>query len=456
MQDITITGGTSNGNVAANEGGGLWNGSGVMTVSNHIIDGNTASGNDMTVAGAAGGGGIYNEGGTLDLSGTTTITNNVADGAQSTGGGILNAAGTLTANGITIMDNTSNRAGGGIESNGGGTVTLTNVNLSSNDTGVVTGAGAPGNGGGMHISGTSGTVDITQSTVSSNTAANEGGGLWNQNGVTMTVTTSTIDNNMAAEGGGIYNNTGSITIVTRSTISSNIASVSGGGLTNNGASLDLNAVTVAMNSSAGNAGGIDAVNNVSLKNTIVANNTAATGTDVSGTFTSNDYNLIGSDDLNIFTPQTNDIEGVDPALGPLQDNGGTTFTHALMNPSPAVNKGDATDMFDDQIGQAVFGSARDIGAFEGQFILSVEDVFNENSFTMYPNPSNNGILNINLDNSVANQAQVQIVSVTGQTVKRQTVVAGNNKIELNNIASGMYIVNITTDNSSASKKLIIN
>ena len=308
----------------------------------------------------------------------------------------------------------------------------------------------------MHISGSSGIVNITESTVSSNTAANEGGGLWNQNGVTMTVTTSTVDNNTAAEGAGIYNNTGSITLVTRSTISSNMASISGGGLTNNGASLDLNAVTVAMNSSTGNAGGINAVNNVSLKNTIVANNTATSGVDVAGTITSNDYNLIGSDDLNVFTPQANDLEGVDPALGPLQDNGGTTFTHALMNPSPAVNTGDPADTFDDQIGQAVFGTTRDIGAFEGQFVLSVEDFFNEDSFTMFPNPASNGTLNITLDNSVSGQINIQIVSMSGQTIVKQTLVAGNNKIALNNIASGMYIVNITTADSAASKKLIIN
>ena len=45
---------------------------------------------------------------------------------------------------------------------------------------------------------------------------------------------------------------------------------------------------------AGNGGGIDAVNAVTLKNTIVSANTAASGTDVSGTITSNNYNLIGT------------------------------------------------------------------------------------------------------------------------------------------------------------------
>jgi hypothetical protein len=30
----------------------------------------------------------------------------------------------------------------------------------------------------------------------------------------------------------------------------------------------------------------------------------------------------------------------DPILGPLQDNGGPTFTHALLTGSPAINAGD--------------------------------------------------------------------------------------------------------------------
>ena len=29
----------------------------------------------------------------------------------------------------------------------------------------------------------------------------------------------------------------------------------------------------------------------------------------------------------------------DPMLGPLQDNGGPTFTHALLGGSPAIDKG---------------------------------------------------------------------------------------------------------------------
>ncbi|MGJ8685809.1 MAG: beta strand repeat-containing protein, partial [Nonlabens sp.] len=211
-------------NTAANEGGALWNGSGVMTITDTTIDANTASGNDTTTAGAAGGGGIYNEGGVVTTDATTMITNNVADGAQGTGGGVLNANGTFTATGSTISNNSSNRAGGGIEQNQASTTTLTNVTMSMNATGVVTGAGAPGNGGAIHVS-QAGTVNITDGTYSQNTAANEGGALWNGSGAMNIMGAALIDNNTAngepamgamnpgeAGGGGIYNEGGAVVI----------------------------------------------------------------------------------------------------------------------------------------------------------------------------------------------------------------------------------------------------
>jgi hypothetical protein len=64
---------------------------------------------------------------------------------------------------------------------------------------------------------------------------------------------------------------------------------------------------------------------------------------------------------------------VDPLLGPLQDNGGPTFTHALLPGSPALDgipwgaNGCGTTVFSDQRGQArpqPVGGACDIGAYE--------------------------------------------------------------------------------------------
>jgi hypothetical protein len=63
-----------------------------------------------------------------------------------------------------------------------------------------------------------------------------------------------------------------------------------------------------------------------------------------------------------------DLLNVDPLLGPLQDNGGPTFTHALLPGSPAINAGDNTDApeFDQRGLPRVTGPRIDIGAYEVQ------------------------------------------------------------------------------------------
>src|SRR5207248_5776427 len=69
---------------------------------------------------------------------------------------------------------------------------------------------------------------------------------------------------------------------------------------------------------------------------------------------------------------TGDQINTDPMLGPLQDNGGPTFTHALLPGSPAIDAGDpsfAPPPFFDQRGPGfdrVSGSRIDIGSFEVQ------------------------------------------------------------------------------------------
>jgi hypothetical protein len=62
----------------------------------------------------------------------------------------------------------------------------------------------------------------------------------------------------------------------------------------------------------------------------------------------------------------------DPMLGPLQNNGGQTFTHALLPGSPAINMGDPNftpPPSYDQRGNPfvrVFNGRIDIGSFELQ------------------------------------------------------------------------------------------
>ena len=58
-----------------------------------------------------------------------------------------------------------------------------------------------------------------------------------------------------------------------------------------------------------------------------------------GTVTSLGYNL-SSDDGGEFLTGPGDQINTDPLLGPLQDNGGPTFTHELLPGSPAIDAGD--------------------------------------------------------------------------------------------------------------------
>src|SRR5213079_1152122 len=58
-----------------------------------------------------------------------------------------------------------------------------------------------------------------------------------------------------------------------------------------------------------------------------------------GTVTSHGYNLSSDDGGGVLTGPGDQIN-TNPLLGPLQNNGGPTFTHALLPGSPAIDAGD--------------------------------------------------------------------------------------------------------------------
>lgn len=192
-------------NGAAPQGGGIFN-AGALTLINSTISGNVATNE---------GGGIFSSD-----TGTLTVTNStIVDNAASDGGGIRSGgAAEVTITNSTISGNAATSDGGGIWNNGSGTVTITNSTISGN---------AAGNeGGGLWKSGT-GTVTITNSTISNNAAPN-GGGLWTGTGA-LTVTQSTLSGNSAqSQGGGLWKNSGGAITITNSTISSNSAGEGGG------------------------------------------------------------------------------------------------------------------------------------------------------------------------------------------------------------------------------------
>lgn len=184
-----------------------------------------------------------------------------------------------------------------------------------------------------------GTTTIAFSTVSGNTASSAGGGI--ENGGTLVLKQSTVAGNAAASGGGV-DDTGSVTM-TNTTISSNSASSGGGGIRVSQGRVTANNATIAFNvansdaDTTGHGGGIDdsAGGTVSLANTIVADNvdrsSSSRSPDCVGTMTSLGYDLLKTVAGCTTTGSTiGDVLDKDPQLGPLQKNGGSTPTHALL------------------------------------------------------------------------------------------------------------------------------
>ncbi len=182
---LTLNNSTVSGN-SANQGAGI-NNEGTMTISGSVVADNVATG-------SAFGGGIYNGGSSLTISGST-LSGNWAYA----GGGIYNAGGTLTVNGGSTLSGNSAGEGGGIFA-GAGTVTVSNTTLSSNSAQY---------GGG--IDNFHAALTVSGSTLANNSASSVGGGIYNNNGGgsgTVTVkNSSSIINNTAPTGDGpdVYN-----------------------------------------------------------------------------------------------------------------------------------------------------------------------------------------------------------------------------------------------------------
>jgi CSLREA domain-containing protein len=254
-------------------------------------------------------------------------------------------------------------------------------------------------GGGIFNDG--GFVFVAESALTDNQAydlASGGGAICNGNG-TLIVEDSTLSANHADSGGGIFS-AGTLTM-TNSTLSANTASASGGGLFNAAGGAALSHVTITANTAdvdvdaVGRGGGIyGSGGTVTLKNTIVAANAQdSPGSDLhpdlSGPILGNATNLIGDRTGCTGTAGLgSDIVDPDPGTGPLQDNGGNTWTHAIRPHSPAYNAVlDCTDLDGDPVIEDQRGvsrpqrSACDIGAFElVPFVRYLPAVFREGAF----------------------------------------------------------------------------
>jgi CSLREA domain-containing protein len=243
----------------------------------------------------------------------------------------LGITGNLTITGggasTTIIDgNKSVRPNGRVLVIGSGiTVNINGVTIRNGGTGIT--------GGGIF---NGGTLTLTNSTVSGNAAGNDGAGIFND-AATLTLINSTVSGNTAGHDGGGIRNFG-----TANVFSSTIA--------NNRAGLDASRIPPGIGGGVYNGSEQGATFN--FQNTILANNQLGTNPnnihDCAGTLTSQGYNLIRiapPGECNV-APVTGDIFSSDPLLGPLQNNGGPTQTHALLAGSPAIDAGNPNGCLD--------------------------------------------------------------------------------------------------------------
>ena len=353
-------------NLALSFGGGIAN-RGTLTVSDTTLTGNSANGD---------GGGLANRG-----SATVSDSTFELNSAGAFGGGIANdgqfgGGPALSLSGSTIASNTASFGGGGV---------FNNFAAATIENSIVEGNSA-GSGGGIYNQAFFGgaTVNIDASTIRNNSASFFGGGVLNFGAATMNVSASVIhDNSAGFNGGGAFNQSfsgadASLT-VTNSTLSGNTAAGSGGGIHNDGtfggiATLNVTSATISGNSAAVQGGGINNLGSATVGNTIVAENAAPVAPDVFGAFNSAGYNLIGIGDGSSGFGATGDQVGtaaspIDPLLGPLQDNGGPTWTMALLPGSPAIDAGDPglAGTTDQRGVLRPQGTGVDIGAFEVVF-----------------------------------------------------------------------------------------
>ena len=346
---------------AADYGGGIVN-AGDLTIKDCLLQNNQTA--DSYYGGA-----IYNSGNLTLIS--SRFFQNAAYGTSCSGcyGGTGRGGGLYTQNGNVSITNCNfylNTAAGGAAA---GTAHTPYPGMS----------GGSGYGGAIYIQ--SGSVTIGGSTISGNGAY---GGNGQQSGDLITP-----GSGGDAYGGAIFLQAGSLVIL-NSTISLNRCAGGTPGFSINGpaspgtgtgggiCSLASSAptyqnVTIYSNSVSGSTttlgGGI--AGGANICNSIVASNSLYymayniySWNDTAGWVNSLGFNLVTIPNSSGWI--SSDLLSVTPNLGPLQDNGGPTPTHALLAGSPAINAGTSVGApaYDQRGVPRPQGGAVDIGALE--------------------------------------------------------------------------------------------
>ncbi len=244
----------------------------------------------------------------------------------------VNDGANLTLNDLSVVNGRVTATGGGGIDNGTGSLTLNRVSLADN---VATGV----NGGALYQA-PGGSATLNECLVRGNSTTASGGALFNDGTLSLRNTTVT-SNHSDTNGGGLFNNLNATATVTNGTFQGNTATTAGGALFNHGS---------------------NASSNLTLKNTLLAGNTATNGTNCSGTVGNDGHNLDDGTSC-AFGSANGSLSSTNPSLGTFDT---TTGTFPLLAASPAIDAGTNTGCpTTDQRGIArPQGTSCDIGAYE--------------------------------------------------------------------------------------------
>lgn len=307
--------------------------------------------------GGANGGAIYSLNSNLSIANSTFIDNKatLTSPKSGSGGAIWSDTGSLNVTDSTFSGNNAVLQGGALATapDTAHSISINNTLLTSN---TVSAPGRQSNGGAItNVKAPSGdgAFNLSNSSLTDNLATGSGGGFWNDTNGAVTMTNVTIANNKAVSvdgnsglGGGIYKASGTF-ILKNVTIASNYAGLFGGG--------------------------VFGKDNMTIGNSLIANNVAHNGgqnwnikNNCSDAMTSSGYNL-QYPSRNTSDPGEKDCTAgimiANPQLLTAANNGGSTLTMALALGSPAIGFAAANCPATDQRGAARH-SPCDAGAYE--------------------------------------------------------------------------------------------
>jgi len=91
---------------------------------------------------------------------------------------------------------------------------------------------------------------------------------------------------------------------------------------------------------------------------------------------------------------------------------------------------------------------------EGSGILSNTDIQTDNFFSMYPNPSNNGIFKLSISDN--ERVSLQIFDLSGRLVTKKDDLRNNDEIDVSHYHKGIYVAKISSGSNISSIKLLVN